>query len=340
MDDRSDLYRILQRFAGRNLLVFGDVILDRYWWGEATRLSPEAPVPVVLAQRSTARPGGAANTAANLVALGAAVDLFGVTGADPESGELRHVLRDFGVSPEFLFEEAGRPTTTKTRVVALHQQIVRVDHEDTRPVSETCATQVIQLAAERMRLADGVVISDYAKGFLTPDLLARLIAVAREMRKPIFIDPKGTDCALYSGCTLLKPNRAELGILTGLQARNHDETIIAGRQLSGQMPGTRLLVTEGQEGMTLFFEGETHDHVASAPQQVYDVTGAGDTVLATLALSVCAGASYRQAMELSSEAASIAVGSLGTAVVGWGDLAARVRSEEFSGKLTTSTSQA
>lgn len=340
MDDRSDLDKVLRRFSGRNLLVFGDVILDRYWWGEATRLSPEAPVPVVLAQQSTARPGGAANTAANLVALGAAVDLFGVTGADPEAGELKRVLEDAGINPEFILEESARPTTTKTRVVAVHQQIVRVDHEDTGPVSEACATRVMQLAEERMHLADGIVVSDYAKGFLTPDLLARLIAIASEMRKPIFIDPKGTDLALYSNCTLLKPNRAELSILTGLPARNHEETVIAGRRLSAQMPGTRLLVTEGQDGMTLFVDAQTLDHVACPPRQVYDVTGAGDTVLATLALSVCAGATYRQAMQLSSEAASIAVGSLGTTAVSWRDLAARIRPEEFSGKLTTSTSQA
>src|SRR5579864_43553 len=195
MDDRFTLSEILERFSGRNLLVFGDVILDRYWWGEAKRLSPEAPVPVVLAQRSSARPGGAANTAANLVALGASVDLFGMTGADTEAAELKRVLRDFGISPEFVFEEPGRLTTTKTRVLALHQQIVRVDREDARPISEACASRVIQLAAGRMSLADGVVISDYAKGLLTPELLARLIAMASEAHKPIFIDPKGADSA-------------------------------------------------------------------------------------------------------------------------------------------------
>jgi len=325
MDDRFTLSEILERFSGRNLLVFGDVILDRYWWGEATRLSPEAPVPVVLAQRSSARPGGAANTAANLVALGASVDLFGMTGADTEAAELKRVLRDFGISPEFVFDEPGRLTTTKTRVLALHQQIVRVDREDARPISEACASRVIQLAAGRMSLADGVVISDYAKGLLTPELLARLIAMASEAHKPIFIDPKGADSALYSGCTLLKPNRAELSILTGLPARSREETAIAGRQLSSQMPGTRLLVTEGQDGMTMFYDAQICDHVACPPRQVYDVTGAGDTVLATLALSICAGASYRQAMQLSSEAASIAVGSVGTAVVGWRDLAACIQ---------------
>ena len=336
MHDRSNLHRILQRFSGCRVLVLGDVILDRYWWGESTRLSPEAPVPVVLAQRSTVRPGGAANAAANLAALGATVDLFGVTGADAEAAELKGVLRDFGIGPEFLVEEPDRPTTTKTRIVALRQQVVRVDREDTRPVAESCAARTLQIAAGRMPDADGVVISDYAKGFLTPALLKSLIALANQMGKPAFVDPKGMDWAPYSGCTLLKPNRAELSALTGLAARNHEETLAAGRRLSARMPGTHLVVTEGQDGMTLFREPASPEHVACPPRQVYDVTGAGDTVLAALALSICAGASYTQAMRIAAQAASIAVESVGTAVVSWRDLVARLSGEESAGTFTLS----
>jgi len=323
-----ELDQILERFAGRRLVVLGDVILDRYWWGEATRLSPEAPVPVVRKQRSSMRPGGAANAAANLAALGAAVDLFGVTGADPESAELKAVLQECGIGSEFLLEEPARPTTTKTRIVALHQQIVRVDHEDTRPISDISTARTVQAAAQRILIADGVVISDYAKGFLTPALLKRIIGLANEMGKPVFIDPKGTDYHQYAGCTLLKPNRTELSVLTGLAARNHEETLVAGRQLALKMPGARLLVTEGQDGMTLFFGSAQPEHVACPPLQVYDVTGAGDTVLATLALSICAGGSYVEAMQLATMAASIAVGSVGTAAVAWSDLSAQVNREE------------
>jgi D-beta-D-heptose 7-phosphate kinase/D-beta-D-heptose 1-phosphate adenosyltransferase len=152
--------------------------------------------------------------------------------------------------------------------------------------------------------------------------------MANEMDKPVFIDPKGTDYTQYSGCTLLKPNRTELSVLTGLPARNHEETIKAGRHLAAKMPGSRLLVTEGQDGMTLFYGAAPPEHLACPPLQVYDVTGAGDTVLATLALSICAGASYTQAMQLATRAASIAVGSVGTAAVGWGDLAAHMNQEE------------
>ena len=317
---RSEFDPILKRFSGRRLVVLGDVVLDRYWWGEASRLSPEAPVPVVLAQRSTTRPGGAANVAANLAALGATVELFGVIGVDSGAAELRDALRDCGIGSEFLFEEPGRPTTTKTRVIALHQQVVRVDHEDTTPVSESCAARTLARAAERLPQADGVVISDYAKGFLSPPVLSRLIAMAVEMGKPVFVDPKGADHSRYLGCTLLKPNRAELSLLTRLPVRSHEETITAGIDLAARMPGTRVLVTEGQDGMTLFDEARPPEHVAGLPRQVYDVTGAGDTVLATLALSICAWRFLRAGDAAGDSRRGVAVGLVGTATVSRGDL--------------------
>lgn len=325
LNGRSEFDAILKRFSARRLLVLGDVVLDRYWWGEATRLSPEAPVPVVLAQRSTTRPGGAANVAANLAALGAKVELFGVIGADSGAAELRDALGECGIGSEFLFEEPGRPTTTKTRVIALHQQVVRVDHEDTTPVSETCAARTIECAKDRLPLADAVVISDYGKGFLSPPVLSRLIAMAVQMGKPVFVDPKGADFSRYQGCTLLKPNRAELSLLTRLPVHSHEETIVAGSELASRMPRTRVLVTEGQEGMTLFEGSRLPEHVAGLPRQVYDVTGAGDTVLASLALSICAGATYPQAMRLSIHAAAIAVGLVGTATVSRSDLETALR---------------
>lgn len=314
------------------MLVFGDVVLDRYWWGEATRLSPEAPVPVVVAQRSTTRPGGAANVAANLAALGAQVELFGVVGVDGGAVELRDALDASGVGSRFLFEQPGRPTTTKTRVIAMHQQVVRVDHEETAPVSADCAAHTLARAAEQIAFADGVVISDYAKGFLAPEVLARLIPMAAEANKPVFVDPKGADARRYQGCTLLKPNRAELGLLTGLHVHDHEDTIRAGVELASRMPGTRILATEGQEGMTLFEASRAPHHVSGIARQVYDVTGAGDTVLAAIALSICAGASYPQAMALAMQAAAIAVGLVGTAAVSRSDLESAMGEAESAAK--------
>lgn len=320
----GDLSAALRRFPGQRILVLGDVILDRYWWGDASRLSPEAPVPVVRKQRATVRPGGAANTAANLAALGASVSLIGITGADPDAEQLKSALRDCGVDGDSLLAEAGRPTTTKTRVIALHQQVVRVDEEDTAPISAEMETLTMRTFAARLEWANAIVVSDYSKGFLTPSLLKLAIDAARDAGRPVFVDPKGGDYLRYAGCSVMKPNRMELGILTGLPVRNHEETVVAGNRLSAAMPGTKILVTESAEGMTLFADAKPIERLTSSPRQVFDVTGAGDTVLATLSLGVAAGASDRDAMELAMEAAGIAIGVMGTTAVSLQQLRAAV----------------
>src|SRR5579871_6401140 len=175
------------------MLVLGDVILDRYWWGEASRLSPEAPVPIVRLERSSLRPGGAGNTAANLAAMGATATLFGVTGEDPEAAELRAVLEESHVNATALFAQAGRRTTTKTRIIAGHQQVVRVDAEHTMPIPGELSLGTAALVAREMQSAGAIVISDYAKGFLSHALLESVIGSAAEAKKPVFIDPKGAD---------------------------------------------------------------------------------------------------------------------------------------------------
>jgi D-beta-D-heptose 7-phosphate kinase/D-beta-D-heptose 1-phosphate adenosyltransferase len=310
-----DLSAVLRRFAGQRILTIGDVILDRYWWGDASRLSPEAPVPVVRKQSATVRPGGAANTAANLAALGATPLLIGLVGTDRESEELRAALLACGVAVDSLISENARPTTTKTRIIASHQQIVRVDEEDIAPMPREAEERALAAIAEGLKTASAVVVSDYAKGFLTPSLLHFVTAAAGRAGKRVFVDPKGADFSRYQGSFLMKPNRLELSILTGLPVRNHQETLAAGNSLSAWMPGAVILVTEGADGMTLFAGNTPVEHLAPAPRQVYDVTGAGDTVLATLSLAISAGASYRDAMELAAHAAAIAIGTMGTATV-------------------------
>jgi len=310
-----DLADILKLFPGQRILVLGDVILDWYWWGQASRLSPEAPVPVVRKQRTTLQPGGAGNTAANLAALGARVTLFGVTGKDSHADELRTALTAHGVDAGGLVVDPSRPTTTKTRVIAAHQQVVRVDEESTGPISEAIAADVLKAVRNELTNAGAIVISDYAKGFLTPPLLDAVIGEARRVGKRVFADPKGADAARYRGVFLLKPNRLELGLLTGLPADTHAEILAAGSRLAASMPGTHILVTEGSEGMTLFADSQPSEHLAPAPRQVFDVTGAGDTVLAVTAMAVIAGASWSQAMELAAEAAGIAIGQMGSVAV-------------------------
>ena len=311
---------ILKKFPGQRILVLGDVILDWYWWGQASRLSPEAPVPVVRKQGTTMQPGGAGNTAANLAALGARVSLFGVTGADNHAADLRNALAAQGVETTRLIADASRPTTTKTRVIAAHQQVVRVDEEETGSISEDIVAGVLRAVGQDLGSASAVVISDYAKGFLTPQLLEGVMDQARRAGKRVFVDPKGADVHRYQGAFLLKPNRLELSLLTGLPAATHAQVHAAGIRLAEKMPGTHILVTEGDEGMTLFLESQPPEHVASMPRQVFDVTGAGDTVLAVIAMAVTANSSWTQAMQLATEAAGIAIGRMGSVAVTLGEL--------------------
>jgi len=309
---------ILKRFPGQRIVVLGDVILDWYWWGQASRLSPEAPVPVVRKHRTTIQPGGAGNTAANLAALGAKVRLFGVTGQDSQAADLHATLRGFGVETAGLLTDPSRPTTTKTRVIAAHQQVVRVDDEVTSPLSDDLAEQVLAGVLSELESADAIVISDYAKGFLTSALLKSVLGTG----KRVYVDPKGSDLRRYMRAFLLKPNRLELGLLTGLPTETHEEINSSGSRLSALMPGTNVLVTEGAEGMTRFADSEPREHVASTPRQVFDVTGAGDTVLAALTMAITAGASWQEAMSIATEAAAIAIGQMGSVAVSLAQLEA------------------
>jgi D-beta-D-heptose 7-phosphate kinase/D-beta-D-heptose 1-phosphate adenosyltransferase len=314
---------LLDKFEGCRLLVVGDVILDRYWWGDSTRLSPEAPVPIVRMQRATVRAGGAANTAANIVALGADAELIGVIGADQAGAELRGVVEGSRIVSS-LVEDPGRPTTCKTRVVAHQQQVVRVDEEETAPLTAQVSAEILRRVQAGLHSCQAVLISDYGKGVVTPAIAQRVIGAARERGVRTFVDPKGADYRDYLGCSWLKPNRAELGVLTHRPVRSHAETLEAARMLRKSMPGVSILVTEGGEGMTLLGAEGGEEHVESERRQVFDVTGAGDTVLATVALAVSAGATGREALELATRAAGIVVGVVGTATVTREQLAARI----------------
>jgi D-beta-D-heptose 7-phosphate kinase/D-beta-D-heptose 1-phosphate adenosyltransferase len=313
--DTGRIAEILSRFARGRFLVLGDVMLDRYWWGDARRLSPEAPVPVVAIQRTSALPGGAANSAANLAGLGGAVALAGIVGDDGAAGELEALCLEAGIDPRGLVREAGRCTTTKTRVIAQHQHVVRVDHEVLSPPSQASLERVFEHYAAALPSTDAVVISDYLKGATPPPFLKRVSGRAREAGKPVLVDPKGRDCTRYAGCTLLKPNRAELSLLTGLAADTREHTIAAGRALSQRLAGAEILVTEGADGMTLFAGGDVVCSQPAQKREVFDVTGAGDTVLAAVAASLAAGASRAEAMYIASHAAALTVSVLGTYVV-------------------------
>jgi rfaE bifunctional protein kinase chain/domain len=296
------------------VLVVGDVMLDRYWFGEVERISPEAPVPVVHVAKREDRLGGAANVARNAVALGAQVTLVGLVGQDEAATRVRSLLGEAGVQAH-LVTDAHHPTTLKMRVLGRQQQLLRIDFEEkpTPALLESLAEHVAPLLAQH----DVVVFSDYAKGALAQ--VEALIALAREKGLPILVDPKGSNYQRYRGATLVTPNRSEMQQAVGVW---HSEPELSERAqaLRNELELEALLVTRSEQGMTLFTDAGS-DHVDAQAHEVFDVSGAGDTVLATLAVMRAAGVPWAESMRWANRAGGIVVGKLGTSIVTAGELA-------------------
>lgn len=289
------------------MLVVGDVMLDRYWFGEVTRISPEAPVPVVRVTRVEERPGGAANVARNCAALGAQTHLISVIGTDEAGDRLAELVNAEAVSVN-LHRDASIPTTVKLRVIGRQQQLLRIDFE-TPPSREVLATKLADFEAA-LTGSDAVILSDYGKGGLAH--IATMIRLARAAGKRVLVDPKGDDYARYRGANIITPNLAELREVVGTWT---DEADLAGRveKLRADLGLDALLLTRSEQGMTLF-DASGAMHVAAQAREVYDVSGAGDTVIATLAVMLAAGAPIGDAVRTANRAAGIVVGKLGTAV--------------------------
>ncbi|CAM3784522.1 D-glycero-beta-D-manno-heptose-7-phosphate kinase [Bordetella sputigena] len=292
----------------RRILVVGDVMLDRYWFGEVDRVSPEAPVPIVRVARREDRLGGAANVARNVAALGGQATLIGVIGAD-EAGERIHALaRDAGVTPG-LVADAGHPTTLKMRVLGRQQQLLRVDFEEApRPSALDALDAEFQ---RHLKGHDVVVLSDYAKGAL--GRVQELIEHARRAGVPVLVDPKGDHYDIYRGATLVTPNRAEMQQAVG-RWTSEDDLATRAQRLRADLQLEALLVTRSEQGMTLFTD-EGREHVDAQAHEVFDVSGAGDTVLATLAVTRAVGMPWPQAMRWANRAGGVVVGKLGTSIV-------------------------
>lgn len=309
------LLALVERFVGQTVLILGDVMLDEYIWGEVRRISPEAPVPVVELRRRTYVPGGAANTAANVVSLGGRARLGGVVGQDHQAKALDEALRQHGVDAEGLLVDDERPTTTKTRIVAHSQQVVRVDSEQSVPLRIELEDTLLRWAEKRLADADACVLSDYAKGVVSARLAERFIHMTRQAAKPVIVDPKGTNYTKYRGATVIAPNIHEAGQAVNREINSDADLLEAGRQLSDPLEGTALLITRGSQGMSLFLNGAQMAHIPATARHVFDVTGAGDTVVSTLALALAAGAGLEQAARLANRAAGVVVGKVGTATV-------------------------
>ena len=296
------------RIKTARVLVVGDVMLDRYWYGAVDRISPEAPVPVVRVTREEERGGGAANVALNVAALGAQATLLTVVGEDEASHKLEKLLAQTGVKTE-LRRDAGLKTTVKLRIIGRQQQLIRLDFENT-PDKEILASQTARFEA-LLSAHDAVLFSDYGKGGLAH--VSDMIAKARAVGKPVLIDPKGSDYSRYQGATVITPNRAELQEVVG--AWHSEEQLLAKAQgLRSQLGLAGLLLTRSEEGMSLFEDGGA-SHVSAQAREVFDVTGAGDTVIATMAVLLGAGMTLQQALPWANRAGGLVVGKFGTATV-------------------------
>jgi rfaE bifunctional protein kinase chain/domain len=299
----------LPKFDGAKILVVGDVMLDRYWFGDVSRISPEAPVPVIKVERIEERPGGAANVARNIAALGAHASLLSVVGNDEAGACLEKLLKENRNLTALLHRDNTISTIIKLRAIARHQQLLRIDFE-TPPSHEVLHTALEDFRAQ-LPLSDVVVLSDYGKGGLKH--IAQMIRMARAANKPVLVDPKGDDYERYRGATLLTPNRGEFREVAG-SWKTEAELSIKAEKLRTDLQLDALLITRSEEGMSLFRANEVL-HEATHSREVFDVSGAGDTVIATLAVMLASGAELPEAMGIANRAAGIVVGKLGTAVV-------------------------
>jgi len=310
---RDRVLHLISRMKGSRVAVVGDIMIDRYLVGETERLSPEAPVPVVAIRERHAALGGAANVAANVAAMGATCLLVGVVGDDADGATIRQELAVARLEDRFVLPVAGRPTTSKTRIIARSQQIVRIDDEVDALLEGADLARVIKAARDALADADALLLEDYNKGALAPGLIASVMEVARRRGIPIVVDPKYRQFFEYAGATVFKPNRRELesalGAAVDLQDRNAMPQVLA------RLKADNLLVTLGADGMLLVTKDGSSIRIPSIAREVYDVSGAGDTVTAWLGTALAAGASVREAAQVANYAAGVEVGKPGVATV-------------------------
>ncbi|HEX8472627.1 MAG TPA: D-glycero-beta-D-manno-heptose-7-phosphate kinase [Pyrinomonadaceae bacterium] len=320
---------IVDGMRERTVVVFGDVMLDEFVWGDVTRISPEAPVPVVDIRRESVRLGGAANVLANLLALGARASVTGVVGDDRAGERIKSELREIGAlgADASLVVDEGRPSTLKTRIIAHNQLVVRADRERRTPVDARTEERIIALLRDALAGADALVVSDYDKGAVTPRILAEVLPLALKAGVPVLVDPKLRNFDSYRPATLVTPNHHEALRVTGSEDVTDEGMAHAARQIRERLACRSVLITRGEQGMMLLESDGEPVYVGTVAREVYDVTGAGDTVIATLAAALAAGATLVEAAMLANHAAGIVVGKLGTATASAEELVRSVGGE-------------
>lgn len=314
------LAKYISEFNKATVLVIGDIIADHYIWGKVERISPEAPVPIVDVQRESFMPGGAGNVANNIISLGGMVKICGVVGKDDMGRWITDRLRADGVNTDGIVIEEGRPTSKKTRVVAHSQHVVRFDHESRGDISSQSQDLILEYIRTHINDIKVVVLSDYAKGVITRNLVKNVLQLALEYNMCIVVDPKLKHFDYYTGATVITPNTSEASLASGLTITDNESLSRAGNILLNQSNAEAVLITRSEHGMSLFEKSGDITHIPAVAREVYDVTGAGDTVVSTLALSLAAGASLKNAARLANYAGGIVVGIVGTATVQQGQL--------------------
>ena len=306
---------ILNNFKKASVLVIGDLVMDHFVWGKVRRISPEAPVPVVEVSSESFMLGGAANVVNNIHSLGGKVLVCGVVGRDEMGKKLIHELRLKGISSDGVIVEDGRPTSVKTRVIAHSQQVVRFDREKKEKVHLDTVKTIMDYVSKKINSFDSIIISDYAKGVISEELVEEVIALAKKKDKPIAVDPKVGHFDFYKYATIVTPNNDEASMASGIEIENEAGLLRAGEVLLNKLGSDAVLITRGEHGMSLFENNGEITHIPTVAKEVYDVSGAGDTVIGTVALSMASGASLKEAAVISNFAAGIVVGKIGTATV-------------------------
>ena len=337
-----DIETFLGTADGLRVLVVGDLMLDEYLWGRTERISPEAPVQVVEVAREELRLGGAGNVLNNLVALGCRVEVASVLGDDADGRLLLQMLQEEGIGTGGVFFAPERQTSRKTRVLASHQQMLRIDRESGTPIAGAQEQFLIDYLRQRAGDFQAILVSDYLKGVLSEPVLRELAAVARDRSIPLVVDPKGRDFGKYRGATVLTPNRREAEIAAATEIRDEGSLLRAGGKLREALDLEALVLTRSEEGMSLFFRDDRHLHLPTEAREVFDVSGAGDTVLAFLGAGLAAGMGIEQAARLAKLAAGVVVGKLGTSTVSAEELrhAAAVQGAEAGNKIRSRQSLA
>jgi D-beta-D-heptose 7-phosphate kinase/D-beta-D-heptose 1-phosphate adenosyltransferase len=320
----------ISKFDRCNILVVGDLMVDEYLWGDVERISPEAPVQVVTIKDEDFSLGGSGNVVSNVVALGAKVSAVGVIGTGTDGQLLLNKLNELGVDIAGIFQDSNRPTTRKTRIIASNQHVLRIDRETKESISEPAFEAIAKYLEDKIPDVDVVLISDYGKGLITEALMARLIAAAQKHKKITIADPKGLDFSKYSGVSLITPNKKEAALASGIEVVDETTLIEAGNKILQRVGIDKLLITCGKDGMVLFDRNKAPYNIRAETRQVYDVSGAGDTVLAVLGLSVASGISFEDGAVLANTSAGIVVGKVGTATVSRQELSSALKHDDIS----------